>query len=373
MKITFILPAAYMSGGIRVVAIYASALSCMGHNVVLIAPPPKSLNLKAKLKSLLKGHGWPTSHRIKSHLDSVDVDYRILNKWRPIVDSDVPDADVVIATWWQTAEQVMNLSDCKGAKVYFIQGYETYSYLPIERCKSTYKMPFHKIVVAKWLLRLMRKDYADQNIDLVLNSIDHSQFFSEVRYMQARPTVGFLYSTSSCKGVDITLKVISNLQKKFNNLRVVSFGSKKPIDNNELGNMIEFYHLPEQNKIREIYSQCDVWITASRIEGFNLTAMEAMACRTPVVSTKAGWPEDAIENKKNGMLVDVDDVEAITAGVENILSLSKDEWSVMSENAYKTVENSSWDASAKFFEQALLNACCRANKGEIAGDCLDHL
>jgi hypothetical protein len=31
--------------------------------------------------------------------------------------------------------------------------------------------------------------------------------------------------------------------------------------------------------------KCDAWMTCSRSEGFNLPALEAMACRTPVVLT----------------------------------------------------------------------------------------
>src|SRR5208282_5263036 len=48
-------------------------------------------------------------------------------------------------------------------------------------------------------------------------------------------------------------------------------------------------------------------LTASRSEGFNLPAMEAMACRTPVVSTRTGWPAEAVKTGINGVLVDVED------------------------------------------------------------------
>ena len=359
MKITFVLPTVNMSGGIRVVAIYAKALCEMGHEVVLVSPPQRLLSFKDKLKSFIKGRGWPALRDTKSHLDDISIEHIILDIWRPVVDNDVPDADVVIATWWETAEWVMALSDRKGAKVYFVQHHEVHPYLPIERCKATYRLPMHKIVIAKWLKNIMDCDYNDTEVDLVSNSVDHEKFFAPSRDKQSRPTIGFLYSPSSYKGVDITLKVVKKLRDKYQDLRVISFGTAKPIEGSFNSGEIEFYHSPKQHEIRELYSQCDIWITASRTEGFNLPAMEAMACRTPVASTKAGWPEEAIQHGINGALVDVDDINNLAECVENILSLPNSDWRAMSENAFKTVQNSSWKDSASQFEKALENACLR--------------
>ena len=195
----------------------------------------------------------------------------------------------------------------------------------------------------------------------MLNSIDHKQFFSLERKKQSTPTIGFLFNTNSCKGLDVTYKVIKKLRNKINSLRVISFGSSQPIAG-ELENNIEFYHSPEQNKIRNLYSQCDVWLTSSRLEGFNLTAMETMGCRTPVVSTKVGWPEEAIITRYNGMLTDIDDVDALVDATEEVLLLPDSEWQKMSENAYKTVVDSSWKKSAKLFEKSLMHACSRSKK-----------
>ena len=92
-----------------------------------------------------------------------------------------------------------------------------------------------------------------------------------------------------------------------------------------------------------------------------------MTCRTPVVSARTSWPEEAIVRGYNGILVNVDDVHALADGVSQILRLDDAEWRAMSSHAYATVASCSWEPSALQFEVALENACRRARRGEING------
>jgi glycosyltransferase involved in cell wall biosynthesis len=284
-----------------------------------------------------------------------------------VTDIDVPDSDVVIATWWETAEWVHGLSITKGAKVYFIQGYEVFPFLPLERCKATYRLPMHKVVVAEWLRNILADEYGDRYVDVVPNSVDHTQFFAPVRCKQTIPTVGLLYSTGSTKRVDLSLEALKIVGQKYPGLRIVCFGSERPSQANKLPKGAEFFFNPPQDEIRNLYAQCDVWVTASKMEGFNLPAMEAMACRTPVVSTCAGWPAEAVQSGWNGVLLDVDVAkEEIAQAIEWVLFQPEREWMRLSLNAFQTVSESSWERSAGLFEKALLNAQKGAARSEIA-------
>jgi glycosyltransferase involved in cell wall biosynthesis len=370
MRITFVLPTVSMAGGIRVVGIYARELMEMGHTVCLVSPPPEALSLRQKFTSWRKGGGWPKEQvALSSHLDGCQLDHHILDVWRPVNDADVPDADVVVATWWETAEWVAALSPRKGAKVYFIQHHEVFFYLPIERCQATYRLPMHKIVIARWLKQVMETEYDDNVVDLVPNSVDKSQFFAPARGKQETPTVGLLYSSASFKGLDTTFAALRDVRNKIPNLRIVCFGSEYPRSELPLPAGTEFVLSPPQDQIRDIYARCDVWVTASTSEGFNLPAMEAMACRTPVVATRTGWPDEAIRTRWNGVLVDIEDVSGLADGVEWVLTRSEEDWRGLSSNAYATAAASSWKSSASMFEEALKNACRRAARKEIGGDC----
>lgn len=358
MRITFVLPPVNMSGGIRVISIYAQLLAARGHDVYLVSVPRRKMSFIRKLKSAIRGSGWPANPGTASHLDGTELNYRVLERHRPPTDDDVPDADVVIATWWETVEWVNALSDSKGAKIYFIQHHEVHAHLPVDRSRASYSLPLHKIVIARWLQEVMREEYGDNEVDIVPNSVDHGLFYADPRGKQPVPTLGFLYTPIEFKGVDVTLKAIDRLRQRFPSLRVIAFGLYQPGD--ALDSRTEFHFLPAQETIRAIYSQCDVWVTASRIEGFNLPAMEAMACRTPVVSTRAGWPEEAVLDGENGYLVDVDDVAALTERIDSVLSMADKAWSEMSQNAFNTVKDSSWENSTELFETALRRACQRA-------------
>jgi glycosyltransferase involved in cell wall biosynthesis len=368
VRVTFILPTANMSGGTRVVSIYAQQLMRRGHTVRVISPPCPTLPLRRKLKSWLTLKGWPLDPaQLESYLDNTPIDHQILDRWRPITDQDVPDADVVVATWWETAEWVCRLSPSKGAKAYFIQHHEVFSHLPLGRCRATYRMPMHKIVIARWLKEVMQSEYGDATVDLVYNSVDTDQFHAPVRGKQSVPTVGLLYTTDVFKGLDVSLSVLGALREYLANLRIVSFGSEPLRANLPLGRGSEFSYSPPQDEIRNLYACCDLWLTASRSEGFNLPAIEAMACRTPVVSTNTGWPSEAIKSGWNGVLVDVNDVNALAQGAKKILSLSDEEWRKISANAYATATASTWSESAEMFEKALMHARERAVRGEILG------
>src|SRR6476469_7840483 len=103
MQITFISPTVNMGGGTKVIGIYESQLTRMGQAVRVVSPPPRAPSTSRKLKSWLKGNGWPSNpSQPKSYFDGSGTDHRVLDRWRPVTDTDVPDGDVVIATWWET-------------------------------------------------------------------------------------------------------------------------------------------------------------------------------------------------------------------------------------------------------------------------------
>jgi len=67
------------------------------------------------------------------------------------------------------------------------------------------------------------------------------------------------------------------------------------------------------------YQRISIYVFASRVEGFGLTMLEAMAAGEAVVATRAGAAEMIITDGDDGVLAPVDDVEALVAALQPLM------------------------------------------------------
>lgn len=354
MKITFIKPIVSQNGGSRVVAIHAQKLIEMGHDVTVVSRLPQTKTPLRAGVDLLKGRYKPADPNRTAYYDALK-DNHVQIPWKyPLVADDVPDADIVIATWWRTAYEVADLPPEKGKKVYFVQGHEVFFDHNRDLAAGSYYLPLTKITISQWLVDIMANEYGDHNVAKVPNAVDTDHFDAPPRARNATPTVGLIYSPSEVKGTDIALKAIAKLKETHPDLKVVAFGSDKPVASLPLPAGSRFKQLPSQTEIVSLYSAADVWICSSRTEGFGLPILEALACRTPVVATRTGAAEDLITDGQNGYVVDVGDHAALADRLADILNLSPDDWRTVSDAAYARARSFSWDDAASAFEAELV-------------------
>jgi glycosyltransferase involved in cell wall biosynthesis len=369
MKITFVIPWANLSGGVRVIAIYAERLKQRGHTVVVLSSLLRErIPVRWQIKSLLLGRGWPKVRPEPSYLHDSSVEHRVLQPLRQPGDGDFPDADVVVASFWNTAYHVRDLPRAKGAKAIFIQNYEVEPGKSNPMLDTTWRMPMHKILISQWLVELAREKFGDTTVSHVPNSVDQKQFYAAPRGKQTVPTVGLLYSKSRFKGCSTSLAALKRVAAALPSLRVICFGAQPPGLRLRLPEGAEFHHQPPQDKIKDLYKQCDVWLCGSCREGFHLPPLEAMACRCPVVSTRVGGPMDIIEEGVNGHLVELGDESALADRVLRVLHLPQEKWIEMSEAAYRIATRYTWDDATDLFETALELAIKRGGRGELLSD-----
>jgi len=88
---------------------------------------------------------------------------------------------------------------------------------------------------------------------------------------------------------------------------------------------VEFCGYIPMEALRDKLRTLDVFVVPSHQEGLCISALEAMACGCPVVSTRCGGPEEFVLNDETGFLVDADPAEMADA-ILRILSAPKLKW-----------------------------------------------
>lgn len=105
--------------------------------------------------------------------------------------------------------------------------------------------------------------------------------------------------------------------------------------------------------VQEALKDASIFLLTSKIEGFGLVLIEAMACGLPCVSFNAPGPESIIKNGENGYLVAQGDIEDMS---DKICGLIENETlrKVMGNKAFNSIGEYSVDTAASSWQSLLL-------------------
>lgn len=136
-------------------------------------------------------------------------------------------------------------------------------------------------------------------------------------------------SMSYVKGHDILIKAWTGIYHKFPEYSLHIYGAekenydclKKLIHNNNLQHTV-FLHQPEKD-IKQRYLESAVCVLPSRVEGFGMVLIEAMACGSPCIATACEGPMDIVTSGKDGIIVPIDDVSRLSDAIALLLNDSQ--------------------------------------------------
>ena len=94
------------------------------------------------------------------------------------------------------------------------------------------------------------------------------------------------------------------------------------------------YFLGSLKSTKEVLNISDLFFLPSSTESFGLSALEAMACSVPVISTKTGGIPEVVIDGESGYLSEVGDVKEMSSNAIEILS-NEDKLLLFKENALK--------------------------------------
>lgn len=328
MRVTFVVAALDMGGGIRVIAQYAEGLRLRGHDVTIVVPAPRPYGRLQRVRSSLP---FLKPRHVTSHFDGTGVTVKVLDRCRPVRASDVPPADVIIATWWETAEWIADFPEDRGRKFHFVQGYEIWNG-DKDRVDAALKLPTQKITISRWLEAILVDQLGLDAPAFVPNGVDRTLFFAGEREMPDGPTVGFVYAPNPMKGSDIAIEAISLAREKRPALRCIAFGHAEAQEAMPLPSFVEYHVSPRQDQLGALYGLCSAWLFPSREEGFGLPILEAMASGTPVIAVPSGAAPELLA-QGGGTLLRSANSREMSEIILEYCDMPKAKWDVLSREA----------------------------------------
>jgi glycosyltransferase involved in cell wall biosynthesis len=345
VRITFLLPCDNLTGGARVVALYASELQKLGHEVLVVTCAADRPSLRDRAATLL-GRRPARQAPLAGHIAASGLPHQILQRPGAVTADDVPDADFIVATWWETANWIHAMPPRKGVHVHLIQGYEVWIPGQKEQVHAALQLPNIKIAISTDLRATIVREVGPLPVSVIANALDPRQFDAPPRGRNDQPTVGFIYSTQRIKGADVCIRAIELARQRLPSLEVVAFGADEPVDALPLPAGTRWFHRPAQNALREHYAACDAWLFGSRLDSFGLPVLEAMACRTPVVGVPVGAAPQLLAGG-TGLLVPGENPQAMADALVELLSGPAPAWEAMSTAACERAHARTWTDAAR--------------------------
>jgi len=222
-----------------------------------------------------------------------------------------------------------------------------------------------KIIVPSYFLKEILVKYYKVNpikIRVIRNAVDLGDY-QRVANESPRPfgkhiiTIGRLIRL---KRIDRIIEAVSELADIFPRLCLSVVGEgpergklEKLSKELKVNNQVKFYGGVSQGETVKLLQEADLFILNSVSEGLPHTAIEAMACGTPVIAASARGTNEVVNDGKTGLLLYLNSVEELK---DKIIQLLKDESlrKKLAENAYRIVTGKfTWERNLGILEEEL--------------------
>lgn len=350
MKINIIVPFIYRVGGIKLIFEYANRLTDLGHDVCLYSPIYPYNNQKGKFELIYNlKRFYRLIKQLRSQKENIrkfkEIKFKI--KQVPFISNNsVRDADISVATAWTTAYSVNEFNEAKGKKFYFVQDYENWE-SNVKYVDGSYTLSLNIISTCEYLHNLLLSKFnADSTI--IFNGIDLNLFYKENSISDIPNKILFIDSGMKRKNTILAVQTIIKLKEKFPDLKFEAFGHRKFHD---MPDYIKFHENPSDEKIRNLYSNADIFLCTSLEEGFATPPAEAMACKCVVVTNLVGAVAEYSTHLKSAMHVKPGDDLAFFNAIAYLIE-NPAKWKEMSIHAYEDAKNilDCWDTSTRKLE-----------------------
>jgi glycosyltransferase involved in cell wall biosynthesis len=303
LRVTILCPHVRVAGGVRAILTYADRLARNGHDVEIVVPAGSAPRA-----------WWRNVHGARRTFVG-DLAARVswVGRWRA---SRLRQADVLLATAWQSAPVVAKADASCGRKFYLVQHYESLYHGRPDAVDATYRLPIRKIVISTWLRDVMREQFGAE-ADVLVTPVDRRLFHPvpDARRMD-RPRVLMLHHEYAWKGVADGLEAVARARRAGAHFVLVGFGVKPPRRPLPYD---EFHANPPQETLARLYGGCDVYLCPSWDEGLGMPAMEAMACGAALLTYDNGGCRDYARDGETALVARRRDVDDLAARLDRLV------------------------------------------------------
>ena len=198
------------------------------------------------------------------------------------------------------------------------------------------------IVLSSFQLRTFEEEEVTPKRHHVLPlGVDVDLFRPTNRIRRGPFTIGFVGQITQRKGISYLMTAFEALRPR--GVRLLMVGNPVGPRDAWIREGVEHHPAVARKNLPDFYAQMDVFVLPSLIEGFGLTALEAMASGVPVILSENTFGSDIVTDGHDGFVVPIRSAEAI---VERVRALSSDRsmWATMSANGRGTSEKYTWRA-----------------------------
>jgi glycosyltransferase involved in cell wall biosynthesis len=190
------------------------------------------------------------------------------------------------------------------------------------------------VAPSSWMAEKARRSslFADRTVKVIPTGVD-CNLFRPIPKETARNILGLpldrpliLYGATSAlsdprKGGDLAVRAYVRAFESSAQIPVlIVFGSmSRPAGIPDHMPVQALGIIRDESMLALIYSACDVFVAPSREENLANSVLEAMACGLPVLSMNVGGMSDAIEDGRNGRLVDPAAPEALADRLRELI------------------------------------------------------
>ena len=219
--------------------------------------------------------------------------------------------------------------------------------------KRTFRDATLILPICEYLKKITNEYIPDQSTDVFFEGVNASRWYQVEGMKLKHPCVGLLQRSNSWRKTSEML-ILKKVLEKMPDVNFYWAGGG-PFQNrilSELNAYENFHwlgHLEYPDKVREFFSEIDVYALVTGMDLASLSLKEAQLMRKPVIATNVGGNPEMMIDGETGFLVEKDNPEQLIGKIRLLLGdkkLAKD----MGDNGRKFIcDTFNWELIAKNF------------------------